>query len=137
MTDEVMPVPEADEGSDAAGSLLETVDEPVSFPTDPPRPFWQRVWAWLTDVQTPESLAEQARELDAAIAAEPENPVNYMLRGEYHLTNENPDAAEADFRLALDLASQQVEHANWGFVAQVVADRAQVGLKQAQQRRRW
>ena len=136
MTDEVMPVPEADEGSGATGFPPETGVEPISLPTDPPRPLWQRVWAWLTEAQTPESLAEQGQELDTAIAAAPENPVNYLLRGEYFLTNENPDAAEADFRMALDLANQQVEHANWGFVAQVVADRAQVGLKKAQARQR-
>lgn len=135
MIDEAMPQPEADEGD--GESLPETVDEPVSAPASPPRsPLWKQVWAWLVGNTEPETLAEQRRELDAAIAADPDTPVNYVLRGEYFLTSDDPDAAEADFRRALDLAAHQAVESDWGFVAQAVEDRALVGLKKAEQRGR-
>jgi hypothetical protein len=132
MTDEVMPQSGVDDGNDDSPP----VDEPAMPPaTLPRRPWWKQAWAGLLEQRDPVALAEQRHALDSAIAANPDVPVNYLLRGEFLLTNGDPGAAEADFRRALDLAAQQLENADWGFIAQAVEDRARVGLKKAQERR--
>jgi len=126
MTDEVMPQSGADNGAS---------DEPV-MPAAAPlrRPWWIQVWARLVERRDPDTLADQRHELDTAIAANPDTAVNYLLRGEYLLTNGDPGAAEADFRRAFDLAARQLAGSDWGLVAQAVADRALVGLKKTQER---
>lgn len=133
MIDEAMTQPEADAGD--GESPPETADGTVSAPASQPRaPLWKQIWAWLVGNVEPDTLAEQRRELDAAIAADPDTPINYVLRGELFLTSDDPDAAAADFHRALDLAAHQALESDWGFVAQVVEDRALVGLKKVQGR---
>ena len=57
-----------------------------------------------------------------------------MLRGEVYLEMGAFDLAADDFRRALSLAAGQVEQNDWGLIAQVMEDRAQVGLQEAERR---
>jgi tetratricopeptide (TPR) repeat protein len=74
------------------------------------------------------------RSLNRAIAEHPEAPTNYVLRGELALEIKAYDQAISDFKKALELASIQVETSNWGIVAQVMQDRAQLGLSEAKRK---
>ena len=76
------------------------------------------------------------RELNHAIAAHPEVPTNYVLRGELALETRDHAQAAADFEKALELASVQVQTDNWGIMAQAMQDRAYKGLTEARRRLR-
>jgi hypothetical protein len=54
-----------------------------------------------------------------------------VLRGEVYLQMGEYELALADFEIAQKLASEHLAVDNWGLVAQVMQDRALVGLAQA------
>ncbi len=68
--------------------------------------------------------------LTDAIAANPDSPANYALRGELFLQHGERELAYADFVKALTLASAQLAADDWGLVEQAVQDRAEAGLRQ-------
>jgi tetratricopeptide (TPR) repeat protein len=79
-----------------------------------------------------EQLNRRITRLTRAIEFSPETPTNYVLRGELYLELGNYEAAALDFRDALELTTTQVEQEDWGVVAQVMQDRAQNGLAEAE-----
>jgi hypothetical protein len=75
------------------------------------------------------SAVDQLIHLTEAIAAAPDEPGNYILRGELYLALRQVEAAKADFEQAYTLALAQVESDDWGLAAQVNCDRALLGLE--------
>lgn len=67
-------------------------------------------------------------DLDQTIAAYPDAPSNYVLRGELYLEIGEYELAYADFQRALALAEQQTQNSDWGIIAQAMQDRAQDGI---------
>jgi Tfp pilus assembly protein PilF len=114
--------------------MMDSVVEERSIPDETrPLSLRGRVRRWLF----PESdRAQRLQALDDAIALYPDTPSNYVVRGELYLEVKQVDLAVLDFRRALDLASRQVETNDWGFIAQVMQDRAQHGLDRAQRMNR-
>ncbi|PJF45205.1 MAG: hypothetical protein CUN55_00110 [Phototrophicales bacterium] len=78
-------------------------------------------------------MIEQSRKelLDRAIDSNPNAAINYVLRGELWLLNEEYHAAIADFEKAIMLAEQEVELCDWVYLPQAILDRARQGLKMA------
>lgn len=70
--------------------------------------------------------------LTRAIDGNPDAAINYVLRGELWLQYEEPDEAMADFASAIQLAQQEVEASDWGYLPQALLERARQGLKMAQ-----
>ena len=103
------------------------VDEVVDEDEEPKVGFL----AGLLGFKRRERLAARLRALDRAIAAAPDAPVNYVLRGELRLKLREREAAAADFQTALALADGAFTASDWGLVAQALADRALVGLRRA------
>jgi hypothetical protein len=85
------------------------------------RPFWQR---WREDI-----LEDRLDDLNLGIELYPQNPTNYVLRGELFLEQHQEELARSDFETALQLANEQVISDRWGLVAQSVQDRAIMGLR--------
>lgn len=112
------------------------VDEEESQTPSPRMGIWQQVLRRV--IPSVENLRDEYNqrlaELNDAVALHPDNPTNYMLRGETYLEINKPEFALADFEKAFELASGHLEQTNWGFVMQVVQDRAQRGLLKAKQR---
>ena len=52
--------------------------------------------------------------LTEAIEIAPDSPANYILRGEMYLKAGLYEGARADFQMAVELASDQYDHSNWG-----------------------
>ena len=75
--------------------------------------------------------AERLIALSQGIEQQPEEPGNYVLRGELYLALGDQTRAAEDFEVALELAQAQLERGDWGFVAQAVQDRALAGLEMA------
>jgi hypothetical protein len=73
-------------------------------------------------------------DLDQTISAYPDSPSNYVVRGELYLEMGEVELAYADFTKAWTLATEQVESADWGIIAQVMQNRAEAGLAEAQRR---
>jgi len=124
----------------AAGEQIRGEDEAIasdvqaqdSSETIKPSPsFWQRLMNLLPSA---EKQRRQLEELNTAIALHPDVAANYVLRGELHLKNNAPEQALEDFQQALELASYQLDRDNWGFLDQVMQDRALYGIKQAQRK---
>lgn len=70
--------------------------------------------------------------LTAAIAAAPDDPINYVLRGELRLSlGERAEAAE-DFRRGLLLIAA-IGETDWGYIHTALAERAQAGLRRCVQ----
>lgn len=111
------------------------VEEDVVQSPPPPMGIWQRVRRWV--VPSVEDLRDEydqrLAELNDAVALHPDDPTNYMLRGEAYLEINKPEFALADFEKAFETASGRLEQTHWGFVMQVVQDRAQRGLLKAKQ----
>ncbi|GAB4519596.1 MAG: hypothetical protein OHK0046_28720 [Anaerolineae bacterium] len=84
-------------------------------------PWWRR---WLGGTQ----IYDEIMALTDTIERFPEAPANYVLRGEHYLNLQQLEAAEADFRRALQLIDEPIENNRWGVVAQSLRDRAQHGL---------
>lgn len=84
---------------------------------------FKRRWLWL-------ALEEDDLEvLSTSIELYPNNPTSYLLRGEYFEGQRQFHLAAADYQQALALAQEDVQTARWGLIAQVVQDRAMMGLR--------
>lgn len=68
-------------------------------------------------------------ELSDMIGQEPDAPANHVFRGELYLQAGQLEAAADDFQRALDMASEQTQAAQWGFISQALQDRAFAGLE--------
>jgi tetratricopeptide (TPR) repeat protein len=93
-------------------------------------PFWRRWWPSAQERQA--QLEDRLRGLDEAIARHPDEPANYVVRGELYLKLNHYDLAARDFQRGLELARRDLETRNWGIVAQTMQDRALKGLERAQ-----
>jgi len=70
--------------------------------------------------------------LTETIGQRPEEPVNYLLRGEAWLRAGDRRRAVDDFVIARDLAAQRFAQSAWGYLDQAYFDRAQIGLAACQ-----
>jgi ParB-like chromosome segregation protein Spo0J len=75
--------------------------------------------------------AARLARLNDAIAASPDEPANYLLRGELLNEEGRCELAAADFERALALARAGLPDESWGLVGQVLQDRALAGLARA------
>ena len=75
------------------------------------------------------TLIEQLTE---SIERYPDAPSNYVYRGEALLDEGHIEQAAQDFTVALQLAKAQALVANWGYIYQVLYERAHEGLRRAQ-----
>ncbi len=148
MPDEVMPSEEAEEAyappdlptlsddaeADRDEPLTGTDGELVVVEEKVKRPetFWERIKKVLFGSR--EGIEQRLRSLSLAIEKYPETPANFVLRGELYLDVKEYELAAADFQRALELAAAQFEASDWGGIAQVMRDRAEVGLERAQRR---
>ena len=82
----------------------------------------------------PSGLQARLWDLDQTISAYPDSPSNYVVRGEIYLDMGEAELAYADFSIAWKLATEQIESANWGLIAQAMQNRAEAGLAEAQRR---
>lgn len=80
--------------------------------------------------QSASSQTDDLRDLHLAIEIYPDVPANYLLRGELYAKRREWVLAEEDFKMALQLASDQLEKSNWGLAEQMVMDSAQRALEQ-------
>jgi hypothetical protein len=69
--------------------------------------------------------------LNRAIEGSPDAAVNFVLRGEYWLEQEDAQQAIADFQTAIELAETELETSDWGYIQQTLFDRSQQGLRLA------
>lgn len=74
----------------------------------------------------------QVRVLTQRIARQPDEPVNYLLRGEEWLVCGEIEQAQADFESALQRAERLERESAWGYIYQSYVDRADVGLRQCE-----
>lgn len=72
--------------------------------------------------------------LTQAIDDAPESAVNYVLRAELYMQIHEYALAQSDFQLGYELSETQFELADWGFLDQVMRDRALLGLEKVQRR---
>jgi hypothetical protein len=72
----------------------------------------------------------QVRFLSRLIEADPDAPVNYLLRGEEWLLCGEPGRARADFEAARDRSERLLGQSSWGYIYQAYMDRAEAGLRQ-------
>jgi hypothetical protein len=72
----------------------------------------------------------QARFLSRLIEADPEAPVNYLLRGEEWLVCGQVEQARADFEAARARSERLLNQSAWGYIFQSYIDRAEAGLRQ-------
>lgn len=70
--------------------------------------------------------------LNRAIEGSPDAAVNFVLRGEYWLEQEDATQAIADFQTAIELAETELETSDWGYIQQALIDRSHQGLRLAQ-----
>jgi hypothetical protein len=78
------------------------------------------------------NLTERILALEIAISAAPDNPINYVLRGEALLDYGDQAAAAEDFQRGLHLISAAGE-TDWGYIHSILAERAQEGLRRCTQ----
>lgn len=72
----------------------------------------------------------QVRLLSRLIEANPDAPVNYLLRGEEWLACGQFEQARADFEAAWARSERLLVQSAWGYIYQSYIDRAQAGLRQ-------
>ncbi len=134
--DESVPASEVETVQGVSGDPIH--DLPVDLPEpapEVPRPsLTDRLRGMLTGRLSEAGLAERLREVDGAIARNPEAAINYVTRGELLLRAGLPEAALADFQQGYLLANEEFLDAAWGVVAQVTQDRALRGIQQAERR---
>ncbi|HMM27256.1 MAG: hypothetical protein AAGU78_06620 [Chloroflexota bacterium] len=70
--------------------------------------------------------------LTETIEQQPDEPVNYLLRGEAWLRAGDRRRAADDFVMARDLAARRFAQSAWGYLDQAYCDRAQAGLAACQ-----
>lgn len=68
--------------------------------------------------------------LTQAIEAQPDAPVNYLLRGEEWLVSGDLQRARDDFLRARSKAQRLLDSSAWGYLYQAYIDRALQGLRQ-------
>lgn len=88
-------------------------------------------FAALLGLKRRERLEARLRRLDKAVAAAPDAPMNFVLRGELKLKLGQRDEAATDFQQALGLAERAFTESDWGLVAQAISDRALAGLRRS------
>ncbi|MCE7945828.1 MAG: hypothetical protein DYG88_00190 [Chloroflexi bacterium CFX4] len=88
------------------------------------RSWWQAARA--------NNLTERILALELAISAAPDNPINYVLRGEALLDYGDQVAAAEDFQRGLHLISAAGE-TDWGYIHSILAERALEGLRRCTQ----
>lgn len=69
--------------------------------------------------------------LDWAIESNPTTAVNYLLRAELWLQQDQVENALNDFEQALVLAQVELEASDWGYAQQALLDRAHHGIRMA------
>lgn len=94
-----------------------------------PRTFWG--WVGLRLFGRVEDEGARLRTLSDAIRLHPNGAINYVLRGELYLHNEQLDEAIEDFLNAIEKAEAEAPQQRWGLQAQAVRDRALYGLRLA------
>lgn len=72
---------------------------------------------------------QRLRYLNHAIEQNPAVALNYLLRGELLLQQDNVPNAVHDFEQALALAQVELETVDWGYAQQTVIDRAHHGIR--------
>ena len=77
--------------------------------------------------------AAQIAVLSWLIDADPDAPVNYLLRGEEWLACGQTGRARRDFARARALAAAAYQGSAWGYIYQSYLDRADAGLRQCGQ----
>lgn len=122
--------------SEPVGDDFSPMPEPVPQPT-----VQQSVQQFLKRARqvvmgSAEDVPAQLAELTAHIEAYPEDPSNYVIRGEVYMEMREYALAAADFQQGYELAEAQFTTADWGFMAQALRDRALDGLKHARRRLR-
>lgn len=123
MTDENLSAAPADYEEDAEGGTT-TLPQPS---------IWEslRRLIWPAPDERRAQWLERLEELNTAVTRYPEEPVNYILRGELLLQLGEYVSAVRDFQTGFEAASRQVETSNWGLMAQGMQDRAHAGLVKA------
>ena len=69
--------------------------------------------------------------LSRAIQADPDAPVNYVLRGQEWLAMGEWARAQTDFLTARALAEDLLQGSAWGYLYQMYIDWADLGLRQS------
>ncbi len=93
------------------------------------RSFLNRLFGLFTGGGQQDDLKS---ELDSAIERYPESASNFVLRGELLLKRGQANEARADFLRAYEIATQNVADSHFGFVAQMMQDRALDGLNRTE-----
>lgn len=73
------------------------------------------------------AVSTRIEKLNRAIGLHPESPVNYILRGEAFLEEDQRDQAIDDFLAAVALAGQR--ETTWEYINRAMLDRARQGLR--------
>lgn len=100
--------------------------------SEPAEAFWTRLRSFLG--WSVDRHQRRLEDLFTAMTANPDSPANYVLRAELYLQMGKYDLAVADFEIAQKLASEHLAVDNWGLIAQVMQDRALIGLANAKRR---
>ncbi len=130
MSGDSTPVSE-DEYSEIPADVEPTAAETLQpeAASEPAESLWNRFRSFLG--WGVDRHQRRLEDLFKAIAANPDSPANYVLRGELYLQMGEYELAVADFEIAQKLASEHLAVDNWGLIAQVMQDRALIGLAQA------
>jgi tetratricopeptide (TPR) repeat protein len=127
MSEDTAPISE-DDYSEISAEVVES-PQPEALTRES---FWMRLRNRLGWSVNPRQ--QRLEDLFSAIAANPDSPTNYVLRAELYLQKGEYELAIDDFEIAQKLASERLAVDNWGLIAQVMQDRALVGLAQAKRR---
>jgi tetratricopeptide (TPR) repeat protein len=133
MSSDATPVSEDDHPEIPADQVANETLQPEVGESQPKVSFWD----WLRNGLGRGGANRNQQRLEdlfTAIAANPDSFTNYVLRGELYLQMGEIELAISDFETAQKLASEHLAVDNWGFIAQVMQDRALVGLAQAKRR---
>lgn len=117
---------EPEAASDAKAASSETQEPEAVTPAQPAGPT---AWTKLRRALGWASAEERLNDLTRAIEEAPTGAVNYLLRGEIYLAQQNAEQAQADLEQAAALAAGEYAAADWGLGAQVIQDRALAGLR--------
>lgn len=82
----------------------------------------------VTRVAVDADIPDSALLLSETIAQVPDEPVNYLLRGEVWLRAGDTGRAADDFLKARELAERRWASSAWGYLDQAYRDRAEAGL---------
>ena len=120
-------------GEETAPLLPEPAVAPTQTEDDPIRVIPRTVWGWvgLRLFGQVEDEGARLRVLSDAIRLHPSAAINYVLRGELYLRNEQTTEAIEDFLNAIEKAEAEAPQQRWGLQAQAVRDRALYGLRLA------